>query len=67
MNLKLSMKGRQAIVEIISALFILLFVYTASSKLFDFDNFRNTLWQSSLIGHKATPVAWTILLMELLT
>ena len=40
---------RSTIVDFISMLFILLFIYAASSKLMDFENFRVQLGQSPLL------------------
>lgn len=57
---------RSLFLEIIVALFILLFVYTASSKFFDFTNFRYVLADSPLIGKRFAPVvAWALPLTEL--
>jgi len=53
------------LVEIISSLFILLFVYTATSKFFDFRNFKYVLADSPLIGKMAPIVAWSIPMVEL--
>lgn len=61
-----ALRRKSTIIEIISALFILLFVYTALSKLTEFSNFRNTLWRAPLLQNIATPVAWTIPIVELL-
>ena len=57
---------RSTIVEIIAALFILLFVYTATSKLFAFNQFQYTLGRSPLIGKMAPAVAWGLPIVELL-
>lgn len=48
---------RNRIVEIISGVFIFLFVYTAISKLLDYNNFKTVLNESPLIGNKAGLVA----------
>jgi hypothetical protein len=47
-------------VEIISSLFILLFVYTAVNKLIDFNHFRDTLGSAPLIREKGKILAWLI-------
>jgi hypothetical protein len=47
-------------VEIISSLFILLFVYTAVSKLIDIKHFSNTLQSAPRIGEKGKILAWFI-------
>lgn len=53
------------VVEIISSLFILLFVYTAVSKWLDYHSFQNVLKQSSLMGSFAAVAAWLLPLLEL--
>jgi len=53
--------------DIISALFILLFVYTAISKLIEHESFKAVLSQSPLIGNKATILSWVLPILELFT
>jgi len=53
--------------DIISALFILLFVYTATTKLIEHDNFKVVLAQSPLIGEKANVLSWLLPILELFT
>jgi putative oxidoreductase len=55
---------RNTLTEIIAALFILLFVYTATSKLFEFSSFRYVLSKSPMIGNKAPFLAWALPLLE---
>ena len=57
---------RSSIVESISALFILLFVYTAVSKLSDYAGFVSTLSRSPLVGNKAGAIGWALPVVELL-
>jgi len=57
---------RQTFVEIISILFILLFVYAATSKLIDYQKFRVQLGQSPLLTSFAGLVAWIIPSIEIL-
>jgi len=57
---------RNLVIEIISSLLILLFVYTGVSKLLDFSNFHLQLSKSPFITAFADPVAWTIPAGELL-
>jgi len=58
---------KTTLIDIISALFILLFMYTASSKLFDFLQFEGTLAMSPLIGESLAPfAAWAIPIVEIL-
>lgn len=54
-------------IEIIAALFIFLFIYTALSKFYDFKNFTSVLGQSPLIGKLNLLVAWVLPLAELIT
>lgn len=56
---------RSTIVETISALFILLFVYTALSKLMEGIRFEATLKKSPLISIYATTIAWALPVVEL--
>lgn len=56
---------RSVVVEVIAALFILLFTYTALSKLGDRQGFRNVLFQSPLIGKAADLISWIIPVLEL--
>lgn len=56
---------RSIIVEIISALLILLFVYTATSKLLEIEKFQATLSKSPLIGPNAVFVSWLLPITEL--
>jgi len=56
---------RNLFIEIISFLFILLFVYAAASKLMDYEKFRLQLGKSPLLTHFAGFVAWLIPLLEL--
>ena len=53
-------------VEIISSLFILLFVYTALSKFRELASFKAVLKRSPLIGDMNIAVAWAIPLAELM-
>jgi putative oxidoreductase len=55
------------VTDIISALFILLFVYTATTKLIEHESFRAVLSQSPLIGIKANTLSWVLPVLELIT
>lgn len=57
---------RNLIIEIISSLLILLYVYTAISKLLEYNAFKNVLSKSPLIGSKAATVALALLITEAL-
>jgi putative oxidoreductase len=52
-------------VDIISSLFILLFIYTAINKFIDLEKFRQVLRSSPLIREKGNIVAWLIPLAEI--
>lgn len=56
---------RAMIVEGICGLFILLFIYTAITKLVDFNSFKATLQQSPLIAAQGVVVAWLLPTAEL--
>jgi len=57
---------RNLIIEIISSLLILLFVYTAVSKLIDYTSFERVLSKSPLIASKAGIVALALPITEAL-
>lgn len=57
---------RSTMVEVISALFILLFVYTASTKLIEVEKFQYTLSKSPLIHDYASAVSWLLPISEIL-
>jgi hypothetical protein len=58
--------NKNTILEIVSALFILLFVYTSLSKFTQFEPFKIVLRDSPLIGNKNIIVAWAIPSIELI-
>ncbi|MBI2285179.1 MAG: hypothetical protein HYU71_15820 [Bacteroidetes bacterium] len=53
------------LVEILSSLLILLFVYTAVNKIVGYSSFQTVLAQSPLIGSFAAVIAWFLPLVEL--
>ena len=55
-----TIKNRTIIVDIISWLFILLFVYAASSKLLDYQKFLVELGKSPLLSAFSRPVSWLL-------
>lgn len=59
-------KLSQIIVMIISYLYVLLFVYTAVSKLLEFNDFRTQLGQSPVFTAIAEPVSYGVIIAELL-
>jgi uncharacterized membrane protein YphA (DoxX/SURF4 family) len=57
---------KSTLIDLISALFILLFMYTASSKFLEFTKFQGTLSKSPLIGTDLAPiVAWALPITEI--
>lgn len=58
---------RNAIVELISLLYVLLFIYAATSKLMDFEHFRIELGQSPLLSSFADWIAVLVPAAEYLT
>lgn len=62
--MKIAIK-RNTIVEIISSLFILLFVYTAISKLANIDRFQNVLHNAPKIGKYAHVISWLLPITEI--
>lgn len=63
--MKLSLK-RTTIVEIIAALFILLFVYTGINKIITIDTLKYVLKDYPLIGNFNSLVAWGLPIVELM-
>jgi uncharacterized membrane protein YphA (DoxX/SURF4 family) len=57
---------RQSVLDIISALFILLFVYAAITKLMDIQKFQVTIGQSPLLTDFAVSVSWLVPTFELI-
>jgi uncharacterized membrane protein YphA (DoxX/SURF4 family) len=57
---------KSLVIEIISLLFIMLFVYAAVSKLMDVEKFRIQIGQSPLLTGYAAWIAWGIPLLEIL-
>lgn len=51
---------KQTIIEIICALFILLFVYAAVTKLMDYEKFKVQISQSPLLTAFASWIAWIV-------
>jgi hypothetical protein len=58
---------KNTIVELISALLLVLFIYTALSKLLDFDKFKYQIGQSPFITNISWLVIWSIPLAEIIT
>ena len=60
------MKSKTAI-DIISFLLMLLFIYTAMSKLFDFNQFKGQMYNQTLPHSIATFLIWTLPEIEIIT
>lgn len=58
--------SRKFLVEFISSLLILLFVYAAVSKLITFHEFRVTMGQSPLLTTYASWLAWVVPIVEIM-
>lgn len=58
---------KKVIIESISMLFILLFVYASISKLLEFKDFQTQLGQSPLLGAFAIPISYSVIGIELIT
>jgi hypothetical protein len=61
-----SLSSKELIVDIIVVLFIMLFIYAATSKLIDIEKFRVQLGQSPLLTPFVSFVSWVIPLLEIL-
>ena len=59
-------KRTKILTEIIAALFILLFLYTALSKLSDMNRMELTIAKSPVIADKAKLVAWSVPIVEII-
>jgi len=59
-------KRTKILTEIIASLFILLFLYTALSKLSDVNRMELTIATSPVIGDRAKMVAWTVPIVEII-
>ena len=64
--MKLSKSIARSIPFIASIFYITLFVYTASSKIFDFDNFQIQIGQSPILTSYTGFVSWSIPVIELI-
>ena len=59
-------KRTKILTEIIAGLFILLFLYTALSKLSDMSRMELSIAKSPIIGDSANMVAWTVPTVEIM-
>ena len=57
---------KETIIEIISSLLIILFIYTALSKLADYNKFTTQLSKSPFITSYANSIAWSIPAVEIM-
>ncbi|TGV03605.1 MauE/DoxX family redox-associated membrane protein [Flavivirga rizhaonensis] len=60
------MKTKNILLEIICLLLVVLFVYAATNKMFDFVNFKRQLGESPLLGDFSNVVAWFIPTIEII-
>ncbi|MFW0739952.1 MauE/DoxX family redox-associated membrane protein [Flavobacterium sp. T12S277] len=63
--MKFNLRYKYIFIEVISFLYVVLFVYAAVSKLLDFENFRVQLGQSPLLSAFAGVIAWMVPMLEL--
>ncbi|MCL9809853.1 MauE/DoxX family redox-associated membrane protein [Flavobacterium luminosum] len=63
--MKLNTNIKKILIEIVSLLYVVLFIYAAVSKLIDFENFKVQLGQSPLLSAFATPVAIGVPVLEI--
>ena len=59
-----STKFKEVVIEIISVLLILLFVYSALSKVLEFQNFQAQLGQSPLLSAYTGFISYAVLIVE---
>ncbi|WP_316789706.1 MauE/DoxX family redox-associated membrane protein [Pedobacter frigoris] len=64
-HFQLSTKNKEIIFDTVVYLFIVLFMYTAASKLLTVKSFASTLAKSPLIGSYSLFVAWAIPIIEI--
>lgn len=65
-NLVLSNHQKMVVFDVICYVFVLLFVYTAGSKLMTMDTFQHVLTKYPLIGNYSTAIAYLVPISELL-
>lgn len=65
MNTENKVKAKKVIVNIISLLFVVLFVYAAVSKILDFENFKLEIGKSPLLNNYTNLIVWSIPLIEI--
>jgi uncharacterized membrane protein YphA (DoxX/SURF4 family) len=65
-NTQLSTKARRTIVDLIVSLYVLLFLYTAASKLFDYSKTELRMSKSPIITEFAPVLAWMIPIIEII-
>jgi uncharacterized membrane protein YphA (DoxX/SURF4 family) len=65
-NMKAFVPFKNTIIDIICLLFALLFIYAATSKLFDFENFTIQLGQSPLLSAFAGWISITVPVLEII-
>jgi uncharacterized membrane protein YphA (DoxX/SURF4 family) len=63
--MKLQLNFKSIFIEVVCLLYVLLFVYAATSKALDFENFQVQLGQSPLLSAFAWWVSWLVPIIEL--
>jgi uncharacterized membrane protein YphA (DoxX/SURF4 family) len=56
---------KELLIDLVSALFVVLFIYAAASKLLDYDKFKVQLGQSPLLTAVAGVMAWLVPAVEI--
>jgi hypothetical protein len=65
-TMKIPLTIQHATIESICCLYSLLFIYAATSKLIDFENFQVQLGQSPILGAFAGVVSWMVPVIEII-
>lgn len=61
----MSIKTKKIAADLISYLFVALFVYTAASKVLTFSTFEKVIGKSVVFGDYKTIVAWSVIVIEI--
>lgn len=64
--MRLQINFRNVFTQVVSLLFVLLFVYAAVSKILDFERFQVQIAQSPLLSAYASWISWAVIVIELL-
>jgi hypothetical protein len=58
--------AKRILVEVITALFVILWFYTGLNKMLDYNNFKSQLGKSPFVEHFASLISWTLPAGEML-